>query len=124
MRGIGSLPSTSAEIASLLTALKEGIQQSAFQTSLQQTVPKFREDRIMKSTLIEGKRECVFPVDPCTNRFSSLSITQIFCKLHHADESQTPGRNRGLPDFRVDTCKQFIIIDGAQFVTHLHVDIS
>src|SRR6266705_2755219 len=105
MRGIGSLPPTGAKIASLLTQLKEGIQQLVFQTSLQQTVPKFREDRIMKSTIIEGKRESVFPVDPCPNSFSSLSITQIFCKLHHADQSQTPGRNRGLPFLGIHTRK-------------------
>ena len=78
----------------------------------------------MKSTLIEGKRESVFPVDPCPNRFSRLSITEIFCKLHHADQGEAPRRNRGLPDFCVDTCKQFIFIDVSQFVTHLQVDIS
>src|SRR5262249_17428944 len=120
----GSLPSTGAEIASLLTQFKEGIQQPAFQTSLQQTVPKFREGRIMKSIISEGKRESIFPVDSCPNSFSCLSITEIFCELHHTDQGKTPGRNRGLPHFRVDTCKQFIIIDVSQFVTHLHVDIS
>src|SRR5215472_201792 len=124
MRGIGSLPPMGAEIASRLPELKEGIQQSAFQTSLQQTVPKFREDRIMKSTIIEGKRESVFPVDPCPNSFSCLSITQIFCKLHHADESETPGRNRGLPFLGIDTRKKLIIIDASQFIAHLHVDTS
>jgi len=77
----------------------------------------------MKSTLSEGERESVFPVDPCPNRISRLSITEMFCELHHADESEPPGRNRGLPDFRIDTRKQFIIIDISQFVTHLHVDI-
>jgi len=40
MRGIGSLPPTSAEIASLLTPFKEGIQQLAFQTSLRASGPE------------------------------------------------------------------------------------
>src|SRR3974390_1431499 len=114
MRGIGSLPSTGAEIASLLAQFKKGIQQSAFQTSLQQSVPKFREDRIMKSTLIEGERKSIFPVDSCSNSFSGLSITEIFCELHHADQGKAPGDNRGLPDFRIDTRKKLIIVNTPQ----------
>src|SRR5438445_40414 len=100
MRGIGSLPPTSAKIASLLTEFKEGIQQLAFQTSLHQTVPKFREDRIMKTTVIEGERKSIFPVDPCPNSFSGLSITKILCELHHADQGKPPGRHCWLPDSR------------------------
>src|SRR5437763_13963455 len=121
MRGISSLPSTSTKIASLLTEIKKGIQQLAFQTSLQQTVPKFREDRRMKSTLIERERKSIFPVDPCPNSFSGLSITEIFCELHHADQGKTLGRNRGLPDFRINTRKECVIVNTPQFVTHLHV---
>jgi hypothetical protein len=76
----------------------------------------------MKSTLIEGKRESVFPVDPCPNSFSRLSITKIFGKLHHADESETPGRNRGMPFLCIDAHKKLIIIDASQFIAHLYVN--
>ena len=76
----------------------------------------------MKATIGEGKRESVFPFDPRPNSESLLPVTQIFCKLHHADEIQTPGWNGGLPDFRRDTRKKLIIIDASQFIAHLHGD--
>lgn len=78
----------------------------------------------MKTTLIKWERERVFPVDPCPNRFGSLSITEILCKLHNANQDQPPGRHCGLPDFCIDTRKESIIIDIPQFITHLHADIS
>src|SRR5207302_6228613 len=66
----------------------------------------------------------VFPIRVSSYRLCRLPIRQPFQKLHHTDQCQPPGSLGGLTTLGKEVGKLLILIDRAERITQLQVDIA
>src|SRR6266581_492140 len=96
MGRVGSLFASCFQQTLCFKALQHGFQQQHLCRSCEQTSPKFREHREIKSRICQIQRESIFPVNSATNSLCRLPIREPFNKLENTDQCELP-RGFGRP---------------------------
>src|SRR5947207_4028462 len=89
---VGSLFASCFQQTLCFKALQHGFQQQHLCRSCEQTSPKFREHREIKSRICQIQRESIFPVNSATNSLCRLPIREPFNKLENTDQCELQRR--------------------------------
>ena len=77
----------------------------------------------MEARISEGQSEDIFPINAAADGIGGLAIREAFSKLEDRDQCQARWRLCGLTARREERCKLRVVVDSAETVGHLHVDV-
>src|SRR5579872_1171642 len=123
MGRVGALTAPSLQIAALLTRSKQLVKQQLFCRPLDEARPELREDREVEAMVGELQTKGILPVNPRSHRFRRLSVGEPFTELHDRYQRQSPGSFRWPTSGSKERGEAFVVVDGTEQVTHLHVHI-
>jgi hypothetical protein len=92
---VGALPTVGFEQTQPLEALQHQIEEHSFGIAIDQATPKFTQDRVIESWIVEVQSERVLPIDPNTHGIGSLAVDRSSTNWNMVISGRRHGRSAG-----------------------------
>ena len=124
MRRIRPLPAPAFQERVFLSDRQQGIEQQRLRLPRDQAGTKLAQDGMVEARVGEFSPQDIFPINAAADGICGLAIRQPFGKLEDRGEGQPGRRLCRLAARREERGELRIVVDGAEPVGHLHIDIA
>jgi len=121
---VGALTAPGFEQLALPAALEQRIEQELFRMAVDQACPELAEHGGVEAWIRQLQIQSVLPVDTAAHGVRRLPIREPFGVLHDGHQCQSPRNFGWLPASGEQGGKGNVLIDGAEFVPHVHIEVA
>jgi hypothetical protein len=101
-----------------------GVKQQEFGLSGDEPGPELTQHSVVEAGIGQLQAQGRLPVNAAAYGVSRSAVGQALGKLQDRRQRQAPGRLSWLPAGRKESDEELVVVNGAEFVTHPHLDVA